>query len=138
MTSLIDRRVKPDDAHWVAYIVQDNGCDYTLACGHIAYVLKAVEAEDAWEEIYNILYNDGYEEDHYGLDESRDIRLSHVVLLEVSRVVDVLEEMRDTHKDRQVIENIKQAKLQQEEEQQRELREYARLHAKYGKNDNKI
>jgi len=131
--NLIDRRVNDENTHWIAYVVEDNGCDYTLACGHIAYALKSVTQEEAWEEIYSILYHDHNDENDEGegLDESRERKLSHVILLEVTKIKRVLEEMRDIHKEKQEAIRKGKAILDEINKQQNEIAELARLKAKY-------
>ena len=131
--NLTDRRVTDENTRWVAYIVEDNGCDYTLACGHIAYALKSVTQEEAWEEIYSILYHDHNddEDEGEGLDESRERQLSHVILLEVHKIKRVLDEMRDIHKEKQEAIRKGKAILDEINKQQNEIAELARLKAKY-------
>ena len=131
--NLTDRRINDENTHWIAYVVEDNGCDYTLACGHIAYALKSVTQEEAWEEIYSILYHDHNDEkdEGEGLDESSERQLSHVILLQVTKIKRVLDEMRDTHKEKQDAIRNGKAVLDEINKQQNEIAELARLKAKY-------
>jgi len=104
---------------YYAYFEQENGCDYTIACGKRLDKLKATNLSEAQEEVQKLLL-----ENYYPGSEMEVIRVTIIESITVLKLnVD------------EIYENMKTAKQKQKEEEIRakELADLERLKKKYEK-----
>lgn len=106
-------------AQYKAYLVQDGeGCDYTIACGHLMIDLESNNMEDAVRELAEIIRSE------YSHEETR---LERAIVIEVTRTVNM--SLYELYKEVQKEREEKRIK----EKEAKELAELERLQKKYTK-----
>ena len=73
---------------FVAYVNQtDNGCDYTIACGKVLWMLEAATREEALAELRGKVLGTFYPDEGYWEEGWHgDSKLASVILFDVSRL----------------------------------------------------
>jgi hypothetical protein len=104
---------------YYAYFEQENGCDYTIACGKVLKKLKATNLSEAQEETVKIIkenYQPGYE-----MEISKATIIESITTLNLS-----IEALYDDMK-------TEKQKEKEEETKAKELADLERLKKKYEK-----
>lgn len=111
---------------FIAYLTGEGaGCDYTIDCNSTMIRLKSNNLSDAQDELANIILGDWIEEaqDYEGGYYSPRISRATLFGVSIEKNIPVKDWYNETY------ERIKKAKEKAKEDE--EIREYARLRAKY-------
>lgn len=104
---------------YYAYFEQENGCDYTIACGKVMRKLKATNLSEAQQETVEIIKESYYPGTEFEISKATIIESITVLNLSVDAIYDAMKTERQKQKD--------------EEIRLRELADLERLKKKYEK-----